>query len=629
MLRDTLKKYWGYDGFRPLQEDIINSVLSGCDTIGLMPTGGGKSITFQVPGMIKDGITLVISPLISLMKDQVDNLRNKHIKAVYFHSGMSGRETSIAWEKLVNGKAKFLYVSPERLQNERFCLELKSLKISLIVVDEAHCISQWGYDFRPSYMGIKKLRKLVGAVPFLALTASATPAVVGDICRNLEMQTPAIYAKSFSRPNIQYVVRHTDSKQNQILHILSKVPGSAIVYVRSRKRTREIADFLQQQGVSAENYHAGLIFEEKELRQNRWKNNETRVIVATNAFGMGIDKPDVRVVIHYDLPPSLEEYYQEAGRAGRDGKRAYAVLLSTKIDRSQLRRRLTESFPPKNTILKVYEHLCNFLNIVVGEGYNTLHEFNFEKFCEVFKLHNVVAKSALKILSSANYIDYIEETEICSRVMIVCTKEELYHIPETNIHTDLVLQMILRLYPGLFSDYVFISEYTIAKHLSITEQEIYDALILLTKMGILHYVPRKRTPYIYMPTSREELKYIEIGPKVYEERRKILQHRVESMISYAFDDSKCRVATMLGYFGEKINRCGTCDVCLEKSELPRQIDSQVLKDVLGYIVHSQGTTLQLIKSNFSGDGKNIAEIVQFLCNEGYVTYKEGYYYPSN
>lgn len=629
MLRDTLKKYWGYDEFRPLQEDIINSVLSGCDTIGLMPTGGGKSITFQVPGMIKDGITLVISPLISLMKDQVDNLRNKHIKAVYFHSGMSGRETSIAWEKLVNGKAKFLYVSPERLQNERFCLELKSLKISLIVVDEAHCISQWGYDFRPSYMGIKKLRKLVGTVPFLALTASATPAVVGDICGNLEMQSPAIYAKSFLRPNIQYVVRHTDSKQNQILHILSKVPGSAIVYVRSRKRTREIADFLQQQGVSAENYHAGLIFEEKELRQNRWKNNETRVIVATNAFGMGIDKPDVRVVIHYDLPPSLEEYYQEAGRAGRDGKRAYAVLLSTKIDRSQLRRRLTESFPPKNTILKVYEHLCNFLNIVVGEGYNTLHEFNFEKFCEVFKLHNVVAKSALKILSLANYIDYIEETEICSRVMIVCTKEELYHIPETNKHTDLVLQMILRLYPGLFSDYVFISEYTIAKHLSITEQEIYDALILLTKMGILHYVPRKRTPYIYMPTSREELKYIEIGPKVYEERRKILQHRVESMISYAFDDGKCRVATMLEYFGEKINRCGTCDVCLEKSESLGQIDSQILKNVLEYIVHSQGTTLQLIKSDFSGDGRNVAEIVQFLCNEGYVIYKEGYYYPSN
>lgn len=631
LLKNTLKSNWGYDEFRPLQKEIILSVMSGQDTIGLMPTGGGKSITFQVPGLIMGGITLIVSPLISLMKDQVDNLKNHRIRAVYFHSGMTGYETSLAWDKLTNGKSKFLYVSPERLQNERFCQELHGLKISLIVIDEAHCISQWGYDFRPSYLAIKKLRKISEGTPFLALTASATPKVVNDIAQKLEMITPNIFAKSFSRPNIQYIVRQTDAKQNQIFHILSSVPGSAIVYVRSRKRTKEISDFLQTQGISAVNYHAGLQFEEKEERQNQWKSGQIRVIVATNAFGMGIDKPDVRVVIHHDLPSSLEEYYQEAGRAGRDGKKSYAVLLSSKSDKSLLHRHLTESFPQKKQILKIYENLCCYLNIGIGEGYNSLFEFNFDDFCHLFKLHENTAKNSLKILSSAGYIDYIEETEIKSRVMIVCNKNELYNISSSADYTENVLKMILRLYPGLFADYVFISEYTIAKRCGISEEIVYHSLLELSKMGVLHYVVRKRTPYIYMPTSREELKHIEISHTVYEERKETMQHRVNSMIKYAFDNSICRVKTMLEYFGEQIEVCGTCDVCLNKnqnkSESKKEIPIQ--QKIMEYLkVNNDGITLRLIQSQFHGDGKQVAEIVQFLCNEGFVKVIDGYYYPT-
>lgn len=628
----TLKKYWGFESFRPLQEDIIKSILDGHDTLGLMPTGGGKSITFQVPGMILEGLTLVITPLISLMKDQVDNLKRLNIKAVYFYAGMTHRETTIAWDKLVNSKCKFLYISPERLSSDRFCNELKSLNINLIVIDEAHCISQWGYDFRPSYLNINKIRKIIPNVPFLALTATATPEVVTDICCKLNFRDEYnIFKKSFSRPNIQYVVRPTESKLNQIIHILNRVSGSAIVYVRSRKRTKEIAEQLIIQGISASSYHAGLSFEEKQIRQDSWKKGEIRVIVATNAFGMGIDKPDVRIVIHHDLPSSLEEYYQEAGRAGRDEKHSYAVLLPAENDKSLLRKRVTESFPPRDVITKIYDFLSNFLCVYEGEGYNKLYEFNFEKFCNTFKLNPTQTMAALKLLTAAQYIEYIEEAEVRSRVMIVCDREDLYNIKTSNQGIDNVLQTILRLYPGLFADYVYINEEEIASRTKLSAQDIYNALLELTRNGILHYIPRKRTPYIFYPTAREDSKYIIIPRSVYEDRKNIISNRVESMIDYAYNSQNCRVQRMLEYFGENDSgKCKKCDVCLSQKQTNqqrKQHNLNILTQLLDYIKSKpNGVQHRIITHNFGSHSNEVSEMLQYLCDEKYITFKDGFFF---
>lgn len=631
----TLKKHWGYDSFRPLQEDIINSVLDGHDTLGLMPTGGGKSITFQVPGMILEGLTIVITPLISLMKDQVDNLRQKQIKAVYFHAGMTHKETTLAWEKLVNARCKFLYVSPERLSSEKFCMELKSLPVKLVVIDEAHCISQWGYDFRPSYLNISKLRKIHPDAPFLALTATATPEVVKDICDKLQFrQGHKIFKKSFSRPNIQYIVRPTDSKIQQIVHILSRVQGTAIVYVRSRKRTKEIAEQLIAQGISAANYHAGLSFEDKQVRQDAWKNGSLRVIVATNAFGMGIDKPDVRVVIHHDLPPSLEEYYQEAGRAGRDGLKSYAVILPSANDKAQLRRKVTEAFPPRKTILSIYDFLCDYLNVFDGEGYNKLCEFNAFKFCETFSLHEKTMTASLKLLTAARYIEYIEETETRSRVMITAQKEELYDIKAANSFTDIVLKTVLRLYPGLFADYVFINETEISRKSMRTEEEVYTALLELTRLGILHYIPRKRTPYIYFPTARENSKYLQIPKSVYEDRKEIMSKRTEAIIDYTYSSETCRVEKMLRYFGETDARpCGTCDVCLSHKKTSLSLRQQTLRreELLEKLLQllqqsNYGLTLNKICMHFISQQDEVSDLLAYLCDEGFVKFDNGLYH---
>ncbi|MEE1366810.1 MAG: ATP-dependent DNA helicase RecQ [Muribaculaceae bacterium] len=631
----TLKKHWGYDSFRPLQEDIINSVLDGHDTLGLMPTGGGKSITFQVPGMILEGLTIVITPLISLMKDQVDNLRQKQIKAVYFHAGMTHKETTLAWEKLVNAKCKFLYISPERLSSEKFCMELKSLPVKLVVIDEAHCISQWGYDFRPSYLNISKLRKIHPDAPFLALTATATPEVVKDICDKLQFrQGHKIFKKSFSRPNIQYIVRPTDSKIQQIVHILSRVQGTAIVYVRSRKRTKEIAEQLIAQGISAANYHAGLSFEDKQVRQDAWKNGSLRVIVATNAFGMGIDKPDVRVVIHHDLPPSLEEYYQEAGRAGRDGLKSYAVILPSANDKAQLRRKVTEAFPPRKTILSIYDFLCDSLNVFDGEGYNKLCEFNAFKFCETFSLHEKTMTASLKLLTAARYIEYIEETETRSRVMITAQKEELYDIKAANSFTDIVLKTVLRLYPGLFADYVFINETEISRKSMRTEEEVYTALLELTRLGILHYIPRKRTPYIYFPTARENSKYLQIPKSVYEDRKEIMSKRTEAIIDYTYSSETCRVEKMLRYFGETDARpCGTCDVCLSHKKTSLSLRQQTLRreELLEKLLQllqqsNYGLTLNKICMHFISQQDEVSDLLAYLCDEGFVKFDNGLYH---
>lgn len=622
-----LKKYWGYDGFRPLQRDIIESVMSGCDTLGLMPTGGGKSITFQVPGMSFDsGVTIVVTPLISLMKDQVDNLKRRGITAVMLNSGMSIREHRVAWERLTNGRARFLYVSPEKLRNANFLDDLRRLPVRLIVVDEAHCISQWGYDFRPSYLKIAELRKVHPKASVLALTATATPEVAEDIMERLNFRNGARKFKmSFSRDNISYLVRHSESKIYEIFHILSRTEGSAIVYVRSRRKTREIAEYLQASGISAEYYHAGLTYESKTERQNAWQRGEIRVMVATNAFGMGIDKPDVRVVVHCDFPPSLEEYYQEAGRAGRDGRPSYAVLLVAKSDKSTLRRKLSQTFPPREDILRIYERACNFMHLSIGEGYDRLMEFDFELFCETFHIQKQQALASLHLLSQAGYLDYIEETESNSRVMITVTREELYNIG-ASADAEAVLACILRQYPGLFSDYVQINEGRISRDTGLDHERVYNALLELNRQKILVYVPRRRTPMIYVPTSREEPRYVMIGKSIYEERKTVMSRRVEAMIGYAYGEEGCRVKKMLEYFGEDNPAdCGHCDACRSKNKTKAHISLEdMVRRVWEYMqLYPSGVTIAVLEHQFTPDDRLASQALRYLTDEGFAIESHG------
>ena len=625
-MKKVLKKYWGYDSFRPLQENVISSVLAGHDTLALMPTGGGKSLTFQVAGLMLGGLTIVVTPLISLMKDQTDNLRKRKIEAVFFHSGMTFREQKHTWERIVNNKAKFLYIAPERLGNETFMSEIRHLPVKLIVIDEAHCISQWGYDFRPSYLQINRLRKEFEDVPVLALTATATPDVVKDICRQLRFRDSFKFFKmSFSRSNISYLVRRPEAKLSGIMHILNKTEGSSIIYVRSRKRTKEISDYLNNAGFSATNYHAGLDYEEKEKRQNLWHSDKVRIMVATNAFGMGIDKPDVRVVIHYDLPPSLEEYYQEAGRAGRDGKPSFAVLLASKSDRSNLRRRLTIAYPERKVIRNVYTRACVFMHKAIGEGYGSINEFDIEKFCTVFRLNMDTVKASMKILGQAGYLEFSEEHENSSRLMVIIEREQLYGYKFPNSRTEIVLVSIMRRYPGLFTDYVFINERKIAEINRLTESEIYETLLELSRMKIIHYVPRKRSPYIYMPTSMEEERYVEIGRSIYEERRQLESNRIERMIDYAFSDSGCRVSRMLEYFGEETKTdCRTCDVCRARNKATSEKEHaedmfQKIEDLLN--ASPDGVSLSMLKIRFPKDIRQALDILRNLVAEGKVELK--------
>lgn len=575
-----LEKYWGYDSFRPRQREIIESILQGHDTLGLLPTGGGKSITFQVPALILPGLTIVVTPLISLMKDQVDNLRERGIRGVALHSALSRAEHRLGMDRCRLGKAKLLYLSPEKLQSDTFISQLSSMNVSLIVVDEAHCISQWGYDFRPSYLKIAKLRRLFPTAPVLALTASATPEVAEDIMTQLEFGAPNVFARSFARDNLSYLVRYADHKESVLLRVLKTTAGSAIVYVRSRKRTREIAQLLQNEGLSADFYHAGLAAEEKNDKQNAWRSDKTRIMVATNAFGMGIDKPDVRVVVHMDLPMGLEEYYQEAGRAGRDGKPSYAVVVASNFDKGSLTKRLNDSFPPKDYIKKVYELACNFLNIAVGSGYGAVCEFNFPMFCERFALRPMPARSALHILSQAGYMDFVEEVDTRSRVMMQVDKSELYSL-NLDADADAVLQHILRSYTGLFADYVNISESLIAYRAGMDEERVYKGLLALSREGVLNYVPRSTTPYIMFTTSREEPKHLLLPKSVYEDQRERLKHRVESMKQFVFGNGGCRVNLMLRYFGEQPGaECGLCDYCRSRKKagkVPVDLEEQLLR----------------------------------------------------
>lgn len=564
-----LGRYWGYGSFRPMQREIIESVLAGRDTLGLLPTGGGKSITFQVPAMAIDGLTIVVTPLISLMKDQADNLAGRGIKAYYLHSGMSARESRLAFDKCRLGKAKILYLSPERLQNERFRAQLRHLPVALIVVDEAHCISQWGHDFRPSYLRIAELRDSFPDAPVLALTASATPQVVADIKRSLRFRGEGgEFRLSFTRGNISYIVRHCDFKEPQLLRVLAGVPGTAIVYTRSRKRTREVADFLKTNGVSADYYHAGLLPEEKEARQDSWKCGRTRVMVATNAFGMGIDKPDVRVVVHVDLPSSLEEYYQEAGRAGRDGLPSFAVVLATKGDRRVLSKRVTDSFPPKEFIRDAYHNLCVWFDVAMGEGAGLVREFDLAAYCQRFKTSAAMTRSALTILSRAGYIEYEEDPNTRSRLMMTVDRRALYDL-ELDRAADDLLQAILRMYTGIFADYEYIDEISLAARLGVSPRQVYETLLRLSRMRVIHYVPRRSTPIVVFLQRRQPRADILLPVEIYEHRRAQMERRVEAMKRFVFNDGECRVEGMLRYFGEDdAGECGSCDVCRSERQAP-------------------------------------------------------------
>ena len=625
-IHEILKKYWGYNSFRELQEEIITSILNGYDTLGLLPTGGGKSITFQVPTLAIEGMAIIVTPIISLMKDQVDNLVARGIKATYIHSGLSIGEIRRTLDKCTFGKYKFLYISPERIASETFIDKLRFMPVKLIVVDEAHCISQWGYDFRPSFLNICKIRDIFPGVPILALTATATPDVVKDIMDKLKFNNGKIFSKSFARTNLTYVVRRTDDKVSQLIKIFWKVPGSGIVYARSRAKTKQIAEALTSHGISADYYHAGLENNDKADRQNKWKSGETRVMVATNAFGMGIDKPDVRIVAHIDIPNSIEEYYQEAGRAGRDGKKSFVILLVKNTDKAVLKKRISDSFPDKDFIKKVYERVGNFLDVPVGEGYNQVYDFNFILFCRTFKYPVIPTHSALEILTKSGYLDFIEEIDTQSRVMILAPKEELYHLPGDNPNLDIVLQAILRTYSGLFADYVYINEALISSRFNIEPQVIYDSLLALTKMHILHYIPRKRTPYIYYTTSRELPKYITIPRNAYESLRDKMTKRINEIIKYAYSDNMCREQIIREYFGETdVKPCGHCDYCIEKKRSSQYTINDIIDGIM-YMLSLKSRNLTDFYETLSFPKKAIVTTLSQLVNEGFITLSnEGVY----
>ena len=578
---DILHKYWGYPDFRGIQREIIESIGAGKDTLGLMPTGGGKSLTFQVPALAQEGVCIVITPLIALMKDQVEHLRHKGIAAAAIYSGMSRDAIVTTLENCIFGGVKLLYISPERISSDIFQIKLKHIKVSFITVDEAHCISQWGYDFRPSYLQIAVIRKLVPNVPILALTATATPDVIDDIQERLGFTEKNVFRMSFERKNLVYVVRQAEDKEAEMVHILQSIPKTAIVYCRSRKRTKEIAQLLMQYGISATWYHAGLEPAVKDQRQSEWQHDKVRVIVATNAFGMGIDKADVRVVIHMDCPSSLEAYFQEAGRAGRDGQKAYAVLLYNGHDNRTLQKRVEDTFPPKEYVQQVYEHLAYFYQIGVNSGEGCTFEFPIDKFCATFKHFPIRANAALILLQRAGYIDYEPNPDNNARVRFLLRRDDLYRHDSLSEKENDVVISLLRNYGGLFTDYGYVDESYIAQEAGLDRNQTYMVLVNLSKKRIIDFIPRKSIPLISYKRDRVDGSDVILDKSVYEERKKQFQKSINSVINYAQNDRVCRSRQLLYYFGEKKSvDCEQCDVCLSHSHHDDHNQQEEIKEKL-------------------------------------------------
>jgi ATP-dependent DNA helicase RecQ len=627
--RAILKEYWGYDAFRGVQEEIVTSIGEGHDTLGLMPTGGGKSVTFQVPALAAEGVCLVVTPLIALMKDQVANLRARGIQAVAVHAGMKREEIIVALENCIFGAYKFLYISPERLASDLFRTKLAHMKVSMLTIDEAHCISQWGYDFRPSYLKIAEVRDLLPDVPVLALTATATPVVVEDICRQLHFRPDhKIFRMSFERKNLAYVVRRTEEeKVDEVRHILSRIPGSAIVYTRSRNKTAELAASLNAAGIPSIHYHAGLSDFTKDERQKAWQKGDIRVMVATNAFGMGIDKPDVRTVIHVDIPDSPEAYFQEAGRAGRDGQKAYAVLLfNPRTDRTLLHRRLADTFPPKEDIRTIYDHVNYYLQMAMGDGLGCTFAFDLQEFCVRFHHFPTKADSALKILTRAGYLEYTEEQDTPSRILFTVPRDELYRY-RSEEETDRVMSLLMRSYTGIFSDYATISEDALARQAALPRRRIYEVLLLLARRHILQYIPGKKTPYLIYTRERQDSSRLVISKEVYEDRKESFSKRINAMLDYVSSQSQCRSRMLLSYFGEKdAGNCGQCDVCLArkkdagaKSEATRMRETA---DRIRAILAEGPINLKVLIDRIPEEPDLIRRTVEQLLGEELIRYNE-------
>ncbi len=623
-----LKKFWGYDDFRGIQREIIESIGSGHDTLGLMPTGGGKSVTFQVPALSMEGVCIVITPLIALMKDQVHHLRQKGINAAAVYSGMQRDDIIRILENCILGSTKLLYVSPERLGSELFQTKLRHMQVSFITVDEAHCISQWGYDFRPSYLQIVDIRRICPDVPVLALTATATPHVVEDICEKLSQpltvnsQQPFhVFRMSFERKNLAYLVRHAMDKRTELIQLLEGEKGAAIVYVRSRRHAREIAEHLTEAGLSATFYHAGLEHAEKDKRQRDWQHDRVRIMVATNAFGMGIDKADVRIVAHYDLPDSIEAYFQEAGRAGRDGQPARAILLYNNADEPKLIKRVSDTFPEKDYIRKVYDHLAYYYQIATGDGFGVSREFNIDDFCHKFNHFPIRVHAALQILQRAGYIEYTEEQDNQARVKFLVTRDDLYRLRGENPNEEKVIVALLRNYGGLFADYGFIDESMIAYQCGMKSNEIYDILKTLSQKHIIHFIPRKQVPYIRYMQRREDSEHISLPPAIYEERKSQYQERINAMLRYAKSNDKCRSRQLLEYFGEKDAKdCGQCDVCQSNEPHDTKKAQQQILTLLSDRKRHHVTELLRLRL----PKEELDAALAYLLQEEYIIQQDGY-----
>jgi ATP-dependent DNA helicase RecQ len=617
--------YWGYSKFRAIQEEVITSVHEGNDTLALMPTGGGKSITFQVPALAKDGICLVITPLIALMKDQVENLKKKGIKAAALHSGMTRHELEVTLDNCAYGDYKFLYLSPERLGTELFRVRLRKMNVNLVAIDESHCISQWGYDFRPSYLKIAELRELIPNIPFLAVTATATPQVVEDIQEKLGFKVKRVIKMSFERKNLIYLVRNVEDKNKHLLKIAKNLPGTGVVYVRNRQKTKEIAQMLLKEGISADYYHAGLSTEIRSSKQDDWQNDRTRIIVSTNAFGMGIDKPEVRFVVHMDLPDSPEAYFQEAGRGGRDGKLAYAILLYNDSDKLKIEQRIETSFPKPEEIKHCYQALCSFLGVAIGAGKDEVYDFNMMDFASAYKLNYVKAYSSLKFLERDGYIELTDELDNPSRIMILVDKNELYKYQIAHADHDSFIKILLRNFAGLFSNYVRIDETYIAKLSGLPLKTVTEFLLKLNKAKIINYIPRKKTPLIIFTEERLDDKNLYISPENYHGRKERYLKRINSMIAYASGTTKCRSQALLEYFGETdAYRCGKCDVCTSRNELDMskfQFD-QIL-DKLKEILHEKEVSLEVVVDSVKFPPDKTTRVIRWLLDNGKIINKNG------